>query len=103
MPIFFFSFFLVFFLMIRRPPRSTLFPYTTLFRSPRYAPHRGSSCCNTSCRARQLHAGCAHFFFFSSATFIPPFWVPRFPGGPPKWRREFGPGGRSYACPCRVS
>src|SRR3712207_8614346 len=24
--------------MIRRPPRSTLFPYTTLFRSP---PHRG--------------------------------------------------------------
>src|SRR5471030_3376070 len=30
-----FLFFLlfVFFLMIRRPPRSTLFPYTTLFRS----------------------------------------------------------------------
>src|SRR5438105_11422173 len=27
----------LFFLMIRRPPRSTLFPYTTLFRSP----HRG--------------------------------------------------------------
>src|SRR2546430_11778922 len=26
-----------FFLMIRRPPRSTLFPYTTLFRSDRYA------------------------------------------------------------------
>src|ERR1035441_3162551 len=26
---------LFFFLMIRRPPRSTLFPYTTLFRSPR--------------------------------------------------------------------
>src|SRR5438270_4745131 len=25
--------FYVFFLMIRRPPRSTLFPYTTLFRS----------------------------------------------------------------------
>src|SRR3712207_8099630 len=25
-----------FFLMIRRPPRSTLFPYTTLFRSPAY-------------------------------------------------------------------
>src|SRR3712207_7989053 len=25
----------MFFLMIRRPPRSTLFPYTTLFRSPR--------------------------------------------------------------------
>src|SRR2546430_4032093 len=26
--------FAFFFLMIRRPPRSTLFPYTTLFRSP---------------------------------------------------------------------
>src|SRR5262245_63105779 len=25
--------YLIFFLMIRRPPRSTLFPYTTLFRS----------------------------------------------------------------------
>src|SRR3712207_7225440 len=27
-----------FFLMIRRPPRSTLFPYTTLFRSERRIP-----------------------------------------------------------------
>src|SRR2546429_6611440 len=27
-----------FFLMIRRPPRSTLFPYTTLFRSRRQSP-----------------------------------------------------------------
>src|SRR5687768_18289731 len=26
-----------FFLMIRRPPRSTLFPYTTLFRSQQFA------------------------------------------------------------------
>src|SRR5688572_31201510 len=25
----------LFFLVMRRPPRSTLFPYTTLFRSPR--------------------------------------------------------------------
>src|SRR5256886_14328486 len=30
-----------FFLMIRRPPRSTLFPYTTLFRSPRGTRERG--------------------------------------------------------------
>src|SRR3712207_8776445 len=30
-----------FFLMIRRPPRSTLFPYTTLFRSiPDWTAHR---------------------------------------------------------------
>src|SRR5215469_18447275 len=40
--IFFFTFsvfccvFVFFFLMIRRPPRSTLFPYTTLFRPVRY-------------------------------------------------------------------
>src|SRR5256886_12474953 len=32
-----YSFF--FFLMIRRPPRSTLFPYTTLFRSLRNVDH----------------------------------------------------------------
>src|SRR5258708_20956648 len=36
-----------FFLMIRRPPRSTLFPYTTLFRSnlvqPRYENLRGDA------------------------------------------------------------
>src|SRR2546426_3129575 len=37
---------LFFFLMIRRPPRSTLFPYTTLFRS------RSSSACMSSvCRS----------------------------------------------------
>src|SRR5260370_27796166 len=29
---------ILFFLMIRRPPRSTLFPYTTLFRSPEVSP-----------------------------------------------------------------
>src|SRR3712207_8552271 len=37
---------LFFFLMIRRPPRSTLFPYTTLFRSRRgleRSPHAGES------------------------------------------------------------
>src|SRR5438034_10615215 len=44
--------------MIRRPPRSTLFPYTTLFRSPRQrrdprnletsAPHRKDRCLGTS-------------------------------------------------------
>src|SRR5262245_64515208 len=38
------SLFLFFFLMIRRPPRSTLFPYTTLFRSrfPRHDPRAGA-------------------------------------------------------------
>src|SRR5215510_16246375 len=41
-----FSFFLLsffFFLMIRRPPRSTLFPYTTLFRSRSLKPSRDST------------------------------------------------------------
>src|SRR5256885_11204584 len=33
-----------FFLMIRRPPRSTLFPYTTLFRSRQTSPRRSSPC-----------------------------------------------------------
>src|SRR5689334_25349013 len=31
----------IFFLMIRRPPRSTLFPYTTLFRSREIIHHLG--------------------------------------------------------------
>src|SRR6185369_17945871 len=39
-----------FFLMIRRPPRSTLFPYTTLFRSSRpKAPLRSCSRWSDSC------------------------------------------------------
>src|SRR5438309_10217223 len=36
-------FLLLFFLMIRRPPRSTLFPYTTLFRSLLEAARQGLS------------------------------------------------------------
>src|SRR5256885_9301788 len=37
--------------MIRRPPRSTLFPYTTLFRSP------GPGLCATGHAARCRYAG----------------------------------------------
>src|SRR5258707_8627912 len=40
--------------MIRRPPRSTLFPYTTLFRSARgdanYAPRRVGGACRERAR-----------------------------------------------------
>src|SRR5256885_2822697 len=49
--------------MIRRPPRSTLFPYTTLFRSRQLPglhpglPHR--------CDRRPLAAGCAALHFLS--------------------------------------
>src|SRR6266540_6495406 len=41
--------FYFFFLMIRRPPRSTLFPYTTLFRSRPRA--RSDQCRSGSARA----------------------------------------------------
>src|ERR1035441_10728709 len=43
----------LFFLMIRRPPRSTLFPYTTLFRSGRCA--SVSSCAIVGRPARSRH------------------------------------------------
>src|SRR5947209_20525923 len=45
---------LIFFLMLRRPPRSTLFPYTTLFRSS----NRGhSERLSANCLSKtQLHA-----------------------------------------------
>src|SRR2546422_5424026 len=43
--------------MIRRPPRSTLFPYTTLFRSPygenRFVPSRGRRRRRRSRRSRR--------------------------------------------------
>src|SRR2546429_1631053 len=54
---------LFFFLMIRRPPRSTLFPYTTLFRShPHRAPgsdrgHRGAHDQLVRARRRPLAHG----------------------------------------------
>src|SRR5258708_38743206 len=44
-----------FFLMIRRPPRSTLFPYTTLFRSSTWCPSAGPGGSSTSPRS----SGCA--------------------------------------------
>src|SRR2546427_2397486 len=45
--------------MIRRPPRSTLFPYTTLFRSRRRSLNRAPAprplrcCCSTSTTSRR--------------------------------------------------
>src|SRR3989337_2579505 len=46
----------LFFLMIRRPPRSTLFPYTTLFRSRRRALVRPGLRRRAPHRARRLVA-----------------------------------------------
>src|SRR2546422_8558509 len=45
-----------FFLMIRRPPRSTLFPYTTLFRSAQDSHHRCQRRCDDSDR---MGVGCS--------------------------------------------
>src|SRR3712207_7885553 len=46
-----------FFLMIRRPPRSTLFPYTTLFRSRVVAGDRGGGPHRVRARARRRGPG----------------------------------------------
>src|SRR5947199_3395469 len=61
-------FFSFFFLMIRPPPRSTLFPYTTLFRSAHIVRNRGAAHVenarelgaidlNTAGRAAKMHCG----------------------------------------------
>src|SRR5258708_11435562 len=43
--------------MIRRPPRSTLFPYTTLFRSRRlFSGSLTPGLCVSECRAAMSHA-----------------------------------------------
>src|SRR2546430_3911478 len=61
--------------MIRRPPRSTLFPYTTLFRSPccvaspcdvsctaaRHAPRRATArCCTRSTDRKSTRLNSSH-------------------------------------------
>src|SRR2546430_15732955 len=49
--------------MIRRPPRSTLFPYTTLFRSIRL------HCkCKGECKQRNNQKQCAVPYFFIGRT-----------------------------------
>src|SRR2546425_489943 len=45
----------LFFLMIRRPPRSTLFPYTTLFRSTRNAESHRLSLTRSQHGSHSLH------------------------------------------------
>src|SRR2546426_1960418 len=44
--------------MIRRPPRSTLFPYTTLFRSPQPQHSWGSSSSRCRCTSRRSLVTC---------------------------------------------
>src|SRR6266571_5842156 len=67
------DYFLVFFfLMIRRPPRSTLFPYTTLFRSwdsprcgrrDRWKPPRGPGGDRKSTRLNSSHMSISYAVF----------------------------------------
>src|SRR2546429_2170167 len=61
-------FFLFFFLMIRRPPRSTLFPYTTLFRSP-LEPHAIN--CSEGSTQRICRAASCAFNPYSVAVICP--------------------------------
>src|SRR3712207_8911713 len=49
---------MLFFLMIRRPPRSTLFPYTTLFRS---SGARRTCCCSAARASRSSGSGCCRW------------------------------------------
>src|SRR3989442_9194403 len=42
--------------MIRRPPRSTLFPYTTLFRSSNTAQHKATVATDRIALLRVLHS-----------------------------------------------
>src|SRR5689334_23964735 len=51
---------ILFFLMIRRPPRSTLFPYTTLFRSRSTCPNGGASGRAVGAHRPDLASGRAH-------------------------------------------
>src|SRR2546426_9136205 len=50
--------------MIRRPPRSTLFPYTTLFRSDPANPGRGT----ITFTANNFQVPLSFVFYLSSAT-----------------------------------
>src|SRR5438132_14048572 len=49
--------FVIFFLMIRPPPRSTLFPYTTLFRSMRSRRCSSRRSAATAARVADEHSG----------------------------------------------
>src|SRR5216684_7267335 len=55
-----------FFLMIRRPPRSTLFPYTTLFRSPATFGVPASNLCGST-----FHVVCSSY---TNSIMSPPIW-----------------------------
>src|SRR5437016_10872736 len=60
--------------MLRRPPRSTLFPYTTLFRSAAYAKKHGACllCAYVDLeRKAEVRIVCENNFFLAMV----PFWA----------------------------
>src|SRR3712207_8811217 len=62
--------------MIRRPPRSTLFPYTTLFRSVTHEVHGPFFVGSTQLRIRS--ATVALLFFFAATWIYFCIFAPRF-------------------------
>src|ERR1039458_4243844 len=62
--------------MIRRPPRSTLFPYTTLFRSGR-SPKRGVY--KTGIFARQMKNRLTALFRFRNSNLLSLFFTAGYP------------------------
>src|ERR1035438_3262485 len=73
---------LLFFLMIRRPPRSTLFPYTTLFRS-RYYRHTWRRCKRK--RLLETIPACLHLRRLPR---LPPLLAFLHPRAHPEWQSE---------------
>src|SRR3712207_7097323 len=66
-----------FFLMIRRPPRSTLFPYTTLFRSsPALLGIQPAHACTLYTEGIARRSGAALVFEASRDTVAVPEWLP---------------------------
>src|SRR5882762_7816282 len=82
-----------FFLMLRRPPRSTLFPYTTLFRSPRVPAGGGALSDLALVRACQLPGGRAQ------APAAGPVAMGRAASGLPPHRRDRDGEGRVLRAP----
>src|SRR2546430_5986510 len=62
----------IFFLMIRRPPRSTLFPYTTLFRSAGHKAITPRLCFANSCMVTGRPSVSAESIF--CASLVVPKW-----------------------------
>src|SRR6266498_4842713 len=97
--------------MLRRPPRSTLFPYTTLFRSPPAAPlrqrrltplvrhHFGGD--RKSTRLNSSHVRISYAVFCLKKKTTRPLSKngrPSRGGDPPQARRALAARGRSESC-----